>query len=93
MRKSELVLRLSQRLPHLSLAEINTNADLIIEAICEALYKQQRVDLRNFGSFTLRYRSAHKTHNPKTGATLLSTPTYRARFKPSKKLRDIVNSS
>jgi len=60
------------------------------EALIEALVRDGRVELRNFGVFQIKHREARLARNPKTGETV----TVRARsvvtFKPGKEMEERV---
>ena len=59
----------------------------------EALCADDKVEIRGFGSFRIRQRNARTGRNPKTGAKV-EVPAKRVPyFKPSKELRDLVNSA
>lgn len=57
----------------------------------EALSTGERIEIRGFGSFTLRFRSQRIGRNPKSGDAVELTPRYVPHFKPGKELRDRVN--
>ena len=44
-----------------------TYINIITEAIQEALVKEDKVTISDFGTFTVSHRSAFKGHNPKNG--------------------------
>ncbi len=56
------------------------------QAIGEALRKDEKVVISNFGTFRVKYRKARSGRNPKTGASV-SVPERRSvRFKASRNL-------
>jgi integration host factor subunit beta len=58
-----------------------------------SLHKGEKIEIRGFGSFRTRQRQPRVGRNPKTG-TRVEVPSKRIPyFKPSKELRDLVNSS
>ena len=71
-------------------------SDLIVRAIFDsvvrALRSGDKVEIRGFGSFHTRQRRARIGRNPKTGARV-QVPTKKIPFfKPSKELRELVES-
>lgn len=51
----------------------------------------KRIEIRGFGSFTLRYRKPRIGRNPKNGNLLQLEEKYIPYFKPGKQLRDRIN--
>jgi integration host factor subunit beta len=64
----------------------------IFDSIVRALRSGDKVEIRGFGSFHARQRRARIGRNPKTGARV-QVPTKKIPFfKPSKELRELVES-
>jgi integration host factor subunit beta len=90
MNKSELI-ELMSRQHSTSTKDIKLAVNLILEMITNALANENRIEVRDFGVFTIRHRKSRITRNPKTGESV-STPSKRAtHFRPGKELRDNVN--
>lgn len=88
MIRSELVQKLSQENPDLSLQTIDKIVDLIFKNIVECLADGGRVELRGFGAFTTRARAARTGRNPRTGDEV-DVPAKRVpHFKPGKEMRE-----
>lgn len=65
--------------------------ETIFAGMVRAMKGGDEIEIRGFGSFRLRQRSARTGRNPKTGAPV-SIPAKRvAYFKPSKDLKELVN--
>jgi integration host factor subunit beta len=61
------------------------------DVIKNSLAHGERVEIRNFGNFSLRKREARKAWNPKTGE-LVDVPAKTVPFfKPGKELKEIVD--
>tara|TARA_B100000579_G_C22543264_1_gene716296 strand:+ start:282 stop:575 length:294 start_codon:yes stop_codon:yes gene_type:complete len=77
------------------LTKVETEAvlDGIINCIGKSLQRGERVDLRGFGSFLVKKRSARQAHNPATKEVIELQQRYVPMFKVSKILKDIVNKS
>ncbi len=67
MIKSELVARLAERNPHLYLRDVERIVSAVFEQVAAALARGERVELRGFGSFSVRNREARVGRNPATG--------------------------
>jgi|SRR5579872_581238 len=74
-------------------AEVETVVDSLLGEIGEALRSGERVDLRGFGSFTVKDKKARQGRNPKTGETIQIAARRAAAFKPSKELSDKMAES
>ena len=91
MTKSELVLRLSKKYPHLYQRDIETLVNTIFDDISTTLVDGGRVELRGFGAFSIRKRGARTGRNPRTGAAVKVSAKRVPFFKPGKELRLKVN--
>ena len=91
MTKSELVSKLNQQLPDLSLREVEKAIDVLFGEISTALAKGDRVELRGFGAFSVRYRDRRMGRNPRTGEKVEVEGKYVPFFKAGKGLREKLN--
>jgi hypothetical protein len=57
----------------------------------EALKRGEGIEIRGFGSFTIRQYKAYEGRNPRTGETVQVKPKRLAFFKVGKELRERVN--
>ena len=81
------------RITELPRKESETIVETIFDSIIESLQKGQKIEIRGFGSFRTRERRGRIGRNPKTGAKV-EVPAKRIPFfKPSKELKDFVNST
>ncbi len=93
MTKSELILRLSKRYPHLYQLDIETLVATIFDDISAALVDGGRVELRGFGAFSIRRREARKARNPKNGKEVNIGERYAIYFRTGKELRERINKA
>ena len=93
MVKSELALRLAARYRHLVHKDAQIAVDLIVFALVDALGHHRRIELRDFGSFTLRQRKARKARNPKTGEAVYVPSKPMIYFRAGIVLKHRVNES
>ena len=91
MIKSELVTRLAAQNPDLLQREVEAVVNVIFSEIGNAMHDGNRVELRGFGAFSVRWRKPRVGRNPQTGAPVdvagKSVPFFRA----GKELRDRIN--
>lgn len=93
MLKSELANRIAVQFDNISMQHVHEYTSLIVNAMSEALCHKKRIEIRGFGSVTLRYRRSRQAHNPKTGEQLITIEKYRPHFKSGKELRQKLNLS
>jgi integration host factor subunit beta len=67
MLRSDLIKRIAERNPHLYERDAEKIVSAIIDKIADALVAGDRVELRGFGSFSVRRRKPRDGRNPKTG--------------------------
>lgn len=91
MTKSELVMRISERNPHLYQRDVERIVSTIFEEITGALTRGDRVELRGFGAFSVKGRNARVGRNPRTGETVQVSRKYVPYFKAGKELRERVD--
>lgn len=92
MTKSELIVKLANRLPAFKEEDVSFSVALVLEAIRSTLEKGRRAEIRGFGSFALNYRPPRNGRNPKSGEQVSVPAKYVPHFKPGKVLKDRVNS-
>jgi integration host factor subunit beta len=91
MTKSELVLRLAEKNPHLFQRDVERIVGTIFDEISNALARGDRVELRGFGAFSVKSREARVGRNPRTGEAVSVSEKYVPFFKAGKDLRDRLN--
>ena len=67
--------------------------DQIFSCMTQALQQGEGIEIRGFGSFTVRDYKAYEGRNPRTGDTVHVKPKRLAFFKVGKELRERVNLS
>ena len=71
--------------------DIELAVKMEIEQLTSSLASGRRVEIRGFGSFSLRYRAPRLGRNPKTGETVGLAGKYVPHFKPGRILREKVD--
>ena len=92
MIRSELVQALAADNPDLRASEVEAVVDTILETMLGQLESGGRVELRGFGSFSVRGREARSGRNPRSGETVSVPAKYVPHFKAGKELRDRLNA-
>ncbi|WP_208442056.1 MULTISPECIES: integration host factor subunit beta [Bartonella] len=91
MVKSELVQIIARQNPHLFQRDVENIVNAIFEEISTALANGNRVELRGFGAFSVKSRSARNGRNPRTGEAVAVEEKWIPFFKTGKDLRDRLN--
>ncbi len=91
MTKSELIEQLTDHHEILNKNDAEMIINLIFGRITNALADGDRVEIRGFGSFSVRERDAREARNPKSGE-LVKIPSRKTPFfKTGKELRERVD--
>lgn len=90
MTKTELINAISKRvkIPRSRTTDI---VNAVFDDVKESLLKNERIELRGFGSFTTRHYSPKIGRNPSTGQNVVIQAKRSVSFKPGKELRDRVD--
>jgi len=91
MTRSELIQKLAEKNPHLYLRDVETIVDTTFEEVTEALIRGDRVELRGFGTFSVKERNARTGRNPRTGESVTVDAKRLPFFKTGKGLRERLN--
>lgn len=91
MNKSELIEALAKDL-NLSTGLAVSIVGTILDTMTETLVTGGHVEIRGFGSFTVREYAAYTGRNPKTGEKTEVKPKKLPFFKVGKEFRAMVNS-
>jgi integration host factor subunit beta len=91
MIKSELVQRIAEQNTHLYQRDIENIVSAILDEIVKALARGDRVELRGFGAFSRKARSARIGRNPRTGDAVEVEEKFVPVFKTGKELRLRLN--
>ncbi len=91
MTKSELIDRVvqSHSMLNVKISEIVVNT--VFDSIEDALKSGDKVEIRGFGSFTIRERLGREARNPKSGEVVRIPSKKTPFFKTGKELKERVN--
>jgi integration host factor subunit beta len=90
MTKTELIKKISEDCG-LTLKDAEIVINTFIDCIIRALAKNEKVELRGFGSFRTKQRESRRGRNPKTGANVDVPAKIVPFFKPGKEFRAMID--
>jgi len=88
--KKDLIEVIAKEQDQLPYRDIELSVKTIIESMVKSLKKGERIEIRGFGSFSLRYRKPRVGRNPKSGQSVNIEERYVPHFKPGKNLKERV---
>ena len=93
MTRDDLVRNLVDKQRQVSYKTMSLAVKHMVNLIAMELSKGTRIEIRGFGSFSLRHRPPRLARNPKTGEQLHTLSKYAVHFKPGKELKERVNNA
>jgi integration host factor beta subunit len=91
MTKSELIEKIVETNGMLNLKVSEMLVNTVFDSIEEALKSGDKVEIRGFGSFTIRERVGREARNPKSGEIVRIPSKKTPFFKTGKELKERVN--
>ncbi len=91
MTKADLIDEVS-KVTELSRKDSEVIVETLFDSIIKALKTGDKLEVRGFGSFRIRERKARQGRNPKTGEKVSVPEKKVPYFKPSKELKDLINT-
>jgi len=92
MNKSELIEALAEDIK-VPIREAASITNTIIDAMSDALSREESIEIRGFGSFVVKEYDSYTGRNPKTGEKIKVAPKKLPFFKVGKDLREQVNEN
>ncbi len=92
MTKSELIDAMAAR-SELTKARAELVVNCVFDTMTDALERGEGIEIRGFGSFTVRPYKPYSGRNPRTGAPVEVPAKRLPFFKVGKELRELVNNS
>jgi len=92
MNKSNLITTLSEK-EKLTEKDASRIINLVFDGFTDALKNGGRIEIRGFGSFSVREYDGYKGRNPKTGEIVEVKPKKGAFFKVGKELKKGVDGT
>ena len=90
MNKSQLIEALAKA-ENTSLKKAEMVVNAVFENMADALVKKERIEIRGFGSFKVKFYHGFKGRNPKTGDVITVDGKKLPFFKVGKELRERVD--
>jgi integration host factor subunit beta len=90
--KSELIDRVFTRLSNITSREADVAVNEVLRTAVVALSRGVRVEIRGFGSFSVKHREARNGRNPRTGEAVHVPAKYVPYFRAGKEIRDALNN-
>lgn len=90
MTKSDLVASLATQ-PAIPGSKAEHVVNVIFDVMTEALAAGERIELRGFGSFSVRHYKGYTGRNPRTGEPVEVAPKRLPFFKVGKELSELVD--
>jgi integration host factor subunit beta len=90
MTKSDLINALSAR-ASITHSRAEQVVNVIFDAMTESLVAGEGIEIRGFGSFSVRSYKGYKGRNPRTGEPVEVAPKRLPFFKVGKELKELVN--
>ena len=93
MSRLEILKKLRKKNSTLNHQELENILDIFSESLEKALLENKNIELRGFGTiFVKTIKEKYSARNPKTGEMIYVPKKNKVRFKPSKKLKKIINN-
>lgn len=89
--RSNIIESLNAKYTNLPCRKVDCAVKQIFIAISQALINSRKIELRNFGVFSLRFHKNRVARNPKTGEVVKLNSRYAVHFKPGKELNARIN--
>ncbi len=92
MSRSRIIKNLKKKNPELNNIDLKMILDTFSNSIFEALNKGKAVEIRGFGRwYKKKLKENFNARNPSTNELLYRPERVKIRFKPSKKLKQMIN--
>jgi integration host factor subunit beta len=91
MLKKDVVDKVSSELA-IQKQDVTLAVDIMLETMANALIEKRRIELRGFGSFSVRGRKPRSTKNPRTGKMMDIPSRKTLHFTMSKSLKEALIS-
>ncbi len=91
MLKKDVVDKVSSELA-IQKQDVTLAVDIMLETMASALIEKRRIELRGFGSFSVRGRKPRSTKNPRTGKMMDIPSRKTLHFTMSKSLKEALIS-
>jgi nucleoid DNA-binding protein len=91
MTKNDLIRKVQDALKDCPPKDVAFAVNILFAGMTEALKKEERIDVRGFGNFTVRRRPARQARNPRNGTPVNIGERRVAFFKTGRELQERIN--
>ena len=91
IRKSDIINKLSNNYPNFIKRDLRKIVDIFFDELCNALKRNERVELRDIFSIETKIRKSRIARNPKTNERIFIKDRYSILFKSSKTWTKKIN--
>ncbi|HSA32767.1 MAG TPA: HU family DNA-binding protein [bacterium] len=90
MLKSDLIKTITEK-GNLSKRDAENFVNLMFDIMANAMLREERIEIRGFGSFVVRHYGAYKGRNPRDGSSIKIGAKRLPHFKPGRDLLQRIN--
>ncbi len=91
MTKRDLIEEVVRLYPRYSRRDAEVIVNSVFSSMADALRRDERIEIRGFGSFIVKHRQGREGRNPKTGRVVMVPPKRVPFFKVGKELKQRVD--
>lgn len=91
MKRSDVIRTLQVQFKNMRVSDAAAVLDTTIDTMKKAVAKDDRIEIRGFGTFQSRKRATKNAYNPSTGEMMLLDANRTILFKPSRELTKKMN--
>jgi len=92
MNKSELIKLIHIKNNFFSIQDVEDSVNNLIDFLSNSLSDENRIEIRGFGTFSVRKRDKRIARNPKTGKAISVQKKHHPYFRASKSLKETLNN-
>jgi len=92
MTKSVLIEKVTERVEGLTKKQVETIINTVFDGMKDALARGEKIEIRGFGNFRLKQRSAKTARNPRTGEKVQVPAKRVLHFKVGKPFHNALNN-
>lgn len=92
MTKSVLIEKVTEKVEGLTKKQVETIINTVFDGMKDALARGEKIEIRGFGNFRLKQRSAKTARNPRTGEKVQVPAKRVLHFKVGKPFHNALNN-
>lgn len=91
MKRSDIIRTIQVQFKNMRNSDAMAMLDTVMDDVMQAIARNDRIEIRGFGTFQSRMRATKTGYNPSTGATMHLDANRTILFKPSRELTKKMN--